>query len=140
MPKNLSEFPQENYLNRELSWLEFNGRVLEEAADPTNPVLERIKFLSIVSSNLDEFFEVRVAGLQEQLYAGLEPQDFPADGLSPVEQLDRIEQRAHRLVADVLVRSGRAEESLGPYRETLRLAPTPSPPQTRSTSFRATSP
>ena len=100
MPKNLSEFPQENYLNRELSWLEFNARVLEEAADPTNPALERIKFLSIVSSNLDEFFEVRVAGLQEQLYAGLEPQDFPADGLSPVEQLDRIEQRAHRLVAD----------------------------------------
>ena len=87
MPKNLSEFPQENYLNRELSWLEFNGRVLEEAADPTNPVLERIKFLAIVSSNLDEFFEVRVAGLQEQLYAGLEPQDFPADGLAPVEQL-----------------------------------------------------
>src|SRR6476661_1192678 len=100
VPKNLSEFPQENYLNRELSWLEFNGRVLEEAADRTNPALERIKFLSIVSSNLDEFFEVRVAGLQEQLYAGLEPQDFPADGLSPVEQLDRIEQRAHRLVAD----------------------------------------
>jgi polyphosphate kinase len=100
MPKSLNDFAQENYLNRELSWLEFNGRVLEEAADPTNPALERIKFLSIVSSNLDEFFEVRVAGLQEQLYAGLEPQDFPADGLSPMEQLDRIEQRAHRLVAD----------------------------------------
>ncbi|HEX6434169.1 MAG TPA: hypothetical protein VFZ87_07990, partial [Gemmatimonadales bacterium] len=87
MPKNLPELPQEHYLNRELSWLEFNARVLEEAADPTNPVLERIKFLSIVSSNLDEFFEVRVAGLQEQLYAGLEPQDFPADGLAPAEQL-----------------------------------------------------
>src|SRR5215218_9192202 len=100
MSKNLSEFPQENYLNRELSWLEFNGRVLEEAADPTNPALERLKFLSIVSSNLDEFFEVRVAGLQEQLYAGLEPQDFPADGLAPTEQLDRIDVRAHRLVAD----------------------------------------
>jgi polyphosphate kinase len=100
MPKNLPEFPQEHYLNRELSWLEFNARVLEEAADPTNPVLERIKFLSIVSSNLDEFFEVRVAGLQEQLYAGLEPQDFPADGLAPAEQLNRIDHRAHRLVAD----------------------------------------
>src|SRR3954468_23497802 len=100
MPKNTTEFPQENYLNRELSWLEFNGRVLEEAADPTNPALERIKFLSIVSSNLDEFFEVRVAGLQEQIYAGLEPQDFPADGLAPTEQLDRIDLRAHRLVAD----------------------------------------
>jgi polyphosphate kinase len=100
MLKNSSEFPQENYLNRELSWLEFNARVLEEAADPTNPALERLKFLSIVSSNLDEFFEVRVAGLQEQLYAGLEPQDFPADGLAPAEQLDRIDARAHRLVAD----------------------------------------
>ena len=53
MPKNVSEFSQEHFLNRELSWLEFNARVLEEAADPTNPCLERIKFLSIVSSNLD---------------------------------------------------------------------------------------
>src|SRR5919112_1804521 len=100
MPKNTAEFPQESYLNRELSWLEFNARVLEEAADATNPVLERMKFLSIVSSNLDEFFEVRVAGLQEQLYAGLEPQDFSADGLAPEEQLDRIDQRAHRLIAE----------------------------------------
>src|ERR687893_792208 len=100
MPKNLPEFSQEHYLNRELSWLEFNARVLEEAADPTNPVRDGIKFLSIVSSNLDEFFEVRVAGLQEQLYAGLEPQDFPADGLAPAEQLDRIDHRAHGLVAD----------------------------------------
>jgi polyphosphate kinase len=100
MAKNLPEFSQEHYLNRELSWLEFNARVLEEAADPTNPALERIKFLSIVSSNLDEFFEVRVAGLQEQLYAGLEPQDFPADGLAPAEQLARIDQRVHRLVGD----------------------------------------
>ena len=100
MPKNLPEFSQEHYLNRELSWIEFNARVLEEAADPSNPRLERIKFLSIVSSNLDEFFEVRVAGLQEQLYAGLEPQDFPADGLAPAEQLARIEQRVHRLVDD----------------------------------------
>src|ERR687889_312062 len=100
MPKTLPEFPQESYLNRELSWLEFNARVLEEAADATNPVLERMKFLSIVSSNLDEFFEVRVAGLQEQLYAGLEPQDFSADGLAPEEQLDRIDQRAHRLIAE----------------------------------------
>ena len=98
MPKNLPEFSQEHYLNRELSWLEFNSRVLEEAADRSNPALERIKFLSIVSSNLDEFFEIRVAGLQEQLYAGLEPQDFPADGLAPAEQLTRIDQRVHRLV------------------------------------------
>jgi polyphosphate kinase len=100
MPKNLPEFSQEHYLNRELSWLEFNARVLEEAADAGNPGLERIKFLSIVSSNLDEFFEVRVAGLQEQLYAGLEPQDFPADGLAPAEQLAEIDHRVHRLVGD----------------------------------------
>jgi polyphosphate kinase len=100
MPKNVPEFPQDHYLNRELSWLEFNARVLEEAADPSNPALERIKFLSIVSSNLDEFFEIRVAGLQEQLYAGLEPQDFPADGLAPAEQLTRIDQQVHRLVGD----------------------------------------
>ena len=100
MPKNLPEFSPEHYLNRELSWLEFNSRVLEEAADPTNPCLERIKFLSIVSSNLDEFFEIRVAGLQEQLYAGLEPQDFAADGLAPAEQLARIDQRVHHLVGE----------------------------------------
>jgi len=100
MPRDLPEFSQEHYLNRELSWLEFNARVLEEAADQTNPTLERVKFLSIVSSNLDEFFEIRVAGLQEQLYAGLEPQDFPADGLAPAEQLARIDQRAHHLVGE----------------------------------------
>jgi len=100
MPKNLPVLSPEHYLNRELSWLEFNSRVLEEAADPTNPALERIKFLSIVSSNLDEFFEIRVAGLQEQLYAGLEPQDFPADGLAPAEQLTRIAQRVHGLVGE----------------------------------------
>ncbi len=91
-------YPPEVYLNRELSWLEFNGRVLEEAADPATPLLERLKFLAIFSSNLDEFFEVRVAGLQQQLYAGLEPQDYGADGLDAAEQLARLDQRAHELV------------------------------------------
>jgi polyphosphate kinase len=100
MPKNLAQFSPEHYLNRELSWLEFNARVLEEAADPTNPWLERVKFLSIVSSNLDEFFEIRVAGLQQQLYAGLEPQDFAADGLDPAHQLTRIAGRVHELVGE----------------------------------------
>jgi polyphosphate kinase len=99
-PKNPAQFSPEHYLNRELSWLEFNGRVLEEAADATNPWLERVKFLSIVSSNLDEFFEVRVAGLQQQLYAGLEPQDFSPDGLAPADQLVRIADRAHQLVGE----------------------------------------
>jgi polyphosphate kinase len=93
-------FPADHYLNRELSWLEFNARVLEEAADQTNPLLERLKFAAIVSSNLDEFFEVRVAGLQQQLYAGIEPQDYGADGLDPQEQLALIEARVHGLVAD----------------------------------------
>jgi polyphosphate kinase len=98
MPKNFPQFSPEHYLNRELSWLEFNARVLEEAADPGNPVLERVKFLSIFSSNLDEFFEVRVAGLQQQLYAGLEPQDFAPDGMAPAVQLESISRRAHQLV------------------------------------------
>ena len=92
-------YPPDHYLNRELSWLEFNARVLEEAADPANPWLERLKFLSIVSSNLDEFFEIRVSGLQQQVYAGVEPQDFGADGMAPAEQLAAIDRRAHEQVA-----------------------------------------
>jgi polyphosphate kinase len=91
-------FPPDHYINRELSWLEFNSRVLEEASDPSNPLLERLKFIAIFSSNLDEFFEVRVAGLQQQLYAGIEPQDYAADGLDPGQQLSRIEARVHELV------------------------------------------
>jgi polyphosphate kinase len=90
----------EHYLNRELSWLEFNARVLEEARDPGNPLLERLKFLAIFSSNLDEFFEVRVAGLQEQVYAGMAPQDFGADGLGPAEQLAAVDPKVHELVAE----------------------------------------
>ena len=93
-------FPPDHYLNRELSWLEFNARVLEEAADPSNPWLERLKFLAIFSSNLDEFFEIRVAGLQQQVYAGVEPQDYGADGMAPAEQLAAIDRRAHELVAE----------------------------------------
>ncbi len=93
-------FPPDHYVNRELSWLEFNARVLEEAADPSNPWLERLKFLAIFSSNLDEFFEIRVAGLQQQAYAGVEPQDYGADGMAPAEQLAAIDRRAHELVAE----------------------------------------
>jgi polyphosphate kinase len=99
-PTRPPAFSPEHYLNRELSWLEFNLRVLEEARDAANPLLERLKFLCIFSSNLDEFFEVRVAGLQQQLYAGLEPQDYGADGLGPVEQVTAIERRVHDLVAE----------------------------------------
>ena len=87
------------FINRELSWLDFNERVLEEARDPSNPLLERLRFLSICASNLDEFFEVRVAGLQAQLYENLEPQDPPPDGMGPLAQLLEISRRAHDFVA-----------------------------------------
>jgi polyphosphate kinase len=89
----------EHFINRELSWLEFNARVLEEAEDTTNPLLERVKFLSIFSSNLDEFFMVRVAGLHEQAFGDGAPQDYAADGLSPLTQLKRIHKRTQELVA-----------------------------------------
>ncbi|AMV39967.1 polyphosphate kinase 1 [Planctomyces sp. SH-PL62] len=87
------------FINRELSWLQFNDRVLEEARDRSNPLLDRLKFLAICSSNLDEFFEVRVAGLQAQLYESLEPQDPPPDGMGPLAQLLEISKRAHDFVA-----------------------------------------
>jgi len=98
--RNAPAFAANHYINRELSWLEFNARVLEEAADPSTPWLERLKFLCIFSSNIDEFFEVRVAGLQQQLYAGLEPQDYGADGIDPAAQLEAINRRAHELIAE----------------------------------------
>jgi polyphosphate kinase len=88
-----------NFLNRELSWLAFDERVVEEAEDPTNPLLDRVRFLAISASNLDEFFEVRVAGLQGQVYAGLEPQDVLPDGLTPQAQLAEIARRCHDFVA-----------------------------------------
>jgi polyphosphate kinase len=83
------------YVNRELSWLEFDQRVLEEALDPTVPLLERVKFLAIVSSNLDEFFMVRVAGLKRLIAAGAVTSG--PDGLSPAETLSAVSTRAHEL-------------------------------------------
>src|ERR1039457_5805086 len=87
----------ENFINRELSWLEFNRRVLEEAQDPTQPLIERVKFLTIFSSNLDEFFEIRVAGIKQQIES--ETSDVGADGLSPTETFNVIQRSAHEMVA-----------------------------------------
>ena len=84
------------YINRELSLLEFQRRVLEEALDESNPLLERVKFLAIVGSNLDEFFMVRVSGLRKQIEAGII--DLPPDGATPAEQLAAIRKLAWQLM------------------------------------------
>ncbi|MNW34229.1 Polyphosphate kinase [compost metagenome] len=86
------------YLNRDLSWVEFNRRVLQEAKDTSNPLLERAKFLSIVSSNLDEFMSVRVAGIQDQIRAGYAKKDF--SGYSPAGLYKRLISRISSMVAD----------------------------------------
>ena len=86
------------YLNRELSWLQFNRRVLDEGQDPTVPMLERLKFLAIFSSNLDEFFMVRVGGLQQKLQAGISV-GSGADRMSPGAQLDQIGEAVRDMVA-----------------------------------------
>lgn len=86
------------YLNRELSLLDFQRRVLEEAQDHANPLLERVRFLAIVGSNMDEFFMVRVAGLRQQIAAGV--MSTSADGRSPAEQLAAVRQSAQRVLAD----------------------------------------
>ena len=90
-----STFP---YLNRELSWLEFNARVLHEARDERNPLLERVKFLAIFAGNLDEFFQVRVAGLRQQVEAGKVARS--PDGRTAEEQLAAARERVLELVAD----------------------------------------
>src|SRR6187401_3376135 len=79
---------EQRILNRELSWLDFNARVLSLADRPGTPLLERAKFLAIFNQNLDEFFQVRVAGLKDQQAAGIGV--LSADGLTPTEQLDEI--------------------------------------------------
>jgi polyphosphate kinase len=103
------------YINRELSWLEFNARVLHEARDARNPLLERVKFLTIFASNLDEFFQVRVAGLRQQVQAGKAARS--PDGRTAEEQLAAIRERALELAADhsriaLEVRAALAQEGI----------------------------
>ncbi len=86
----------EYYTNRELSWLDFNVRILEEARDHENPLFERLKFLSITASNLDEFFMIRVASLRDQVHAGYHKKDLA--GMTPEQQLEAIQAKAHPFV------------------------------------------
>src|SRR5207302_2978640 len=98
-PPNVALDDPALYINRELSWLEFNRRVLEEAQDPQVPLLERLKFLAIFDSNLDEFYMVRVGGLLQKVQAGI-PYGSGADRTPPAEQLDRISQAVRQMNAD----------------------------------------
>jgi len=91
-----AQLPQELYLNRELSWIRFNQRVLAQALNPRTPLLEQAKFSAIFSNNLDEFFMVRVASLQSQLHAGV--QALSEDGLTPRQQLDQIRRQLEPLL------------------------------------------
>ncbi len=98
-PNQIDLHDPQYYINRELSMLEFNRRVLQEAQDETNPLLERVKFLSIVSSNLDEFFMVRVTGIRKQVESGVI--DLPADGTPPVRALAEIRKAAGQLMSQM---------------------------------------
>ena len=103
------------YINRELSWLDWNARVLYQAKDPRNPLLERVRFLAIFANNLDEFFQVRVAGLRQQ--AAARSARLSPDGLAASEQLDRIRPVVRHLVAEhsaalAEIRKGLADEGI----------------------------
>lgn len=94
----MTNFTTEHFLSRELSWLEFNQRVLEEAINPSNPLLERVKFFCIVSSNLDEFFEVRVAGIKQRMESEIVERSI--DGHTATEAARSITKRVRRMVED----------------------------------------
>src|SRR5579859_8003307 len=96
---DVNQNPQSLFIGRDESWLRFNRRVLEEAQDPTNPLLERVKFLAITASNLDEFVEIRVAGILQRIEDGISmPQPADEGGLSPQQRLDRLSVLLARFV------------------------------------------
>src|SRR5580658_9688786 len=110
------------YLNRELTWLAFNRRVLREAEDERNPLLERLKFLAITASNLDEFFMKRIGGLKQQVVAGM--QEVTPDGRTPRQQIAecyadvrRFEQRQREVLHDILEALKQHDVRLVPYEE-----------------------
>lgn len=96
MAENQKDYGPEYFFNRELSWIEFNARVLAEARDKSNPLFERLKFLSITASNFDEFFMIRVASLKDMVNAGYDKKDL--SGMKPQKQLDAILSRVHDFV------------------------------------------
>src|SRR5579862_8031922 len=96
MGDSVTKYAPAQFINRELSWLEFNQRVLEEALDPQNPLLERVKFFCITSSNLDEFFEVRVAGIKQQIESDVVERSM--DGLTASETMRAVTKRVRKMV------------------------------------------
>ncbi len=92
----MKTFSAQHFISRELSWLEFNQRVLDEALEPANPLLERVKFFTITSSNLDEFFEVRVAGIKQQIESDVVERSI--DGRTATETFRAIRKRVRAMV------------------------------------------